>query len=493
MTNILRLDTQRELLSKAHYEPVFDDNGEIISLRELKVPTDRRGGKKAMQELFETEEPGDLDILHDGWTRKQKRILSTPAPIAAHYLKPSRRWDAGSNSHHEAILILLDFEVVWTMFELLFEGQYSISVRDLEFDTEEIAPLGTTHQNMPADDAAGRVFYARATVDITIELANGRTRTYSGVGVSYDNLRIEKTGNTYAINSARRTAEKGAVTDAKREALATIGRVFRRAFDDGDAMMEHMYKLLLRDIRERNKPAIHRKAVQADVPPPARRRESGIPPEAIPEKADPAGKEHAAETDGSAPEDATDPAPGTSADGAVLRAILLPGGQQVPVAETEDFTQVFYDLAIETCCGPEALNTFIEANDAALTAWCPDRSFLSGLADDLSDQIPDFEPESASGTEAPVADSAGETAADDAPQTAQDTPVEAPCVPAIDPKGKKGSAILAEIREALDRLTELAALEQFAEANGPAIRKLTVKQTLSFTDLYAKRKQEILG
>jgi len=269
--------TQEELLRSAQFHPVFDPDGNISGIKELSVPSDRRLGMRAMEELAGSLEDGDLTISSDGWTGKQVRILKAPAPAAAHYLKPSRKYDAKSGDMVDSMTILLPYEVVWRLFELVFENQYSIEIKNVVSETEDvIAVKREMDGGENKDDAPGRIFYARAEVVITLHLANGNEKRYTGLGVAYDHVREPKMGNVFAINSARRTTEKGAVSDAKREAISAIGRVFRRAYEDGDEMVQTFEKMLLDKLRETNRPVAPARAAQATtVAAPTRKKPDG--------------------------------------------------------------------------------------------------------------------------------------------------------------------------------------------------------------------------
>jgi hypothetical protein len=94
---------------------------------------------------------------------------------------------------------------------------------------------------------------------------------------------MDMTGNVYAINSARRTAEKGAVSDAKREALSNMGRVFRRAFEDGAEALRVIEEKLMERMRAYNAPA---KASTAPRVVAAPRLVKGTEPELLPERGD---------------------------------------------------------------------------------------------------------------------------------------------------------------------------------------------------------------
>jgi hypothetical protein len=251
---------QDELLKSAQFHPVFGENGDIAGISQLSVATDRRLGVRAVEELIEDSQKGDDVITQDGWTAKQHRILNSPAPTAFHYLKPSQKYDAATGNMVPKMTIILPFEVVWRLFELMFDGQYSIEIGSSETHSEDVLPIPQANNEKDkednggnSDNAPGRIFYSRTEVTIVLHLKNGQTRRYTGVGVAYDHVRMNKSGNVFAINSARRTTEKGAVSDAKREAISNIGRVFRRAFEDGDEMIQKFEDLLVEKLRDANK------------------------------------------------------------------------------------------------------------------------------------------------------------------------------------------------------------------------------------------------
>lgn len=252
------ITTQDEMLKNAQFYPIFGPDGEIEGISQLSVATDRRLGVRAMEDILAEHQPGDEAVLQTGWTMKQHRILKSTAPAAAHYLKPSKKFDATSGEMVPSMTIIMPYEVTWRLFELLFDGQYSIDVKNLTTETEDVlsvsGSVANSSENGKSDDVPGRIFYTRAEVAITLHLHNGQDRTYTGVGVAYANVSQQKSGNVYAINSARRTADKGAVSDAKREAISTIGRVFRRAYEDGDEMVQIFEEMLIKKLQEANKP-----------------------------------------------------------------------------------------------------------------------------------------------------------------------------------------------------------------------------------------------
>lgn len=247
-TAALQTTADDDLLNNAQFDPVFDSDGNLVDIVHLKVTTDRSRGIKAMLELANSSHENDGMFHQDGFTQKQKRILNSPAPGPAHTIKRSKRWDSSMGMHVATATLILPYEVIWVLFEELFANQYSIRIKETVFDSEDVPGSGVEG----AKDLPGRIFYARSTVTIVLHLANGSQREFEGVGVAYDSVRMDMTGNVYAINSARRTAEKGAVSDAKREALSNMGRVFRRAFEDGDKALEAIEEKLMEKIRSNN-------------------------------------------------------------------------------------------------------------------------------------------------------------------------------------------------------------------------------------------------
>lgn len=237
---------EEDLLKDAVFDPIFDQNGNLVDIVRLEVANDRSRGILAMEELAATHVKGDEVIHQDGWTGYMKRILNSPAPGPAHTIKQSKKWDVQTSTFIPAATLMLPYEVVWSLFTRLFFGNYSIETEELVYDSEDVV-------NSPAENArnlTGRAFYARAKVNITIHLPNGQSRKFSGVGVAYDSLRDSSTGNIYAINSARRMCEKGAVSDAKREALSNIGRVFNRAYEDGAHALRAIEEKILEKVRQ---------------------------------------------------------------------------------------------------------------------------------------------------------------------------------------------------------------------------------------------------
>lgn len=498
MTKIRESATQKDLLKNVQFEPVFDEDGNIIDLNELKVSTDRRRGMEAMRELFATSQPGDALIGTDGWTGKQRRILRQRAPMAAHYLKPSQKWDAKTGTMRDGVLIQLPYEVVWTLFELLFEGQFSIHVREVVFESEEINPLGTDHRGEKADDAPGRLFYARATVQLELHLGNGqKPRLYDGVGVSYGDVPVERTGNIYAINNARRTAEKGAVVDAKREALSQVGPVFRRAFEDGDDMIEHIERLLLDEIRERNKPAIHRGHAKKDVPAPTRKTsqedasaDTGKSVPAPTRKTAPAKASTNTKKDVPAPTRKAAPGKAGKADAEKTDRVEfhLPDAPD-RLVDKASLPGSLIDIIFETCSSPDEAKAILAMNTEVVSAIKDHAEIDAAIAslggageEDMNDEIPDFD--------LPPADAAA-SKADPEPEVDEksDAGVEPEDkadqkeVPVVDPAGKSGKVVLAELSDLLGAAGTEADKDAIIAANGAAMRKLTPKQMTRLTEV----------
>jgi len=490
--------SQNELLKHANFEPVFDQDGNIVDIRELKISTDQRAGKTAMRELFETQEKDDHMIGVDGWSRKQRRLLSTPAPLAAHYLRHSQKWDARTGMMRDAALILLPVEVIWSLFELLFEGQYSVKIVETAQEDEEVVPVGTNHRGDAAQDAPGRRFYARAVVRLSIHLPGQAVpREFEGVGVSYGQLHTEKTGNIFAINSERRTVDKGAIADAKREALSNIGPVFRRAFEDGDEMVEHIERLLLDKVQEMNRPAIHRrKASDEPVPAPKPRKANSTatqphtqiapvtttddtsdePTQARseeklqkPEKPQPdAQPAKPRQTQSSVSQAATDtPKPDAGTPAAVAKVSLRIPGSPERMVRADIIEEAFIDIVFETCTEAGAARKLVELNKAILVQYGVDMTAIENVIGELDDQpedeIPDFGfPD-------------------------QDIDRDASVNARIDVQGKSGKAVLAEMLAALDKAKSSAEINGIIKVNGEAVRKMTPKQMTQFSEYRMKR------
>ena len=483
-------NSQSEFLRHANFEPVFDENGAIVDIRELKIPTDRRAGIAAMRELFDTHEKGDETLGADGWTGKQRRILSSPAPLAAHYLRHSQKWDARAGVMRDAAMIQLPLEVVWALFELVFEGQYSLEVKEIHQEDEEIVPLGTDHRGEKADDAPGRRFYSRATVAIRIHLPGAQPRDYHGVGVSYGQIRTDKTGNIYAINSERRTVDKGAISDAKREALANMGRVFRRAFEDGDEMVEHVERLLLDRIQAMNKPAIHQRASRAEpIPAPVRKaptaEEAPAEPKAADKRADQvkvAPKAEPKSSDEEKPKAQTKAPTKAKPESKKVKdvTVSIPSGPD-RTAPVVGFTEAFLDILFETCETAEEADALLKANAENLAKLVKDRSDIDAAVAELrgtpDDEIPDFD------TPTPAA-----------PATQQEEPSEGKIDETpIDVAGKSGKAVLAELVELLTACKSTVEIEAAIACNKAALRKLTPKQMTQLIDHRQERNQALQG
>jgi hypothetical protein len=477
--------SQQDFLKHLNFQPVFNSDGQIVDIRELEISTDTRNGVASMRELFNTSAPGDDILGADGWTGKQRRILSNPAPLEAHYLRYSQKWDARTGMMRDAALIQLPFDVIWTLFELLFEGQYSVEIRDIFNEDEEVVPVGTNHQGEQADDAPGRRFFARATVAILLHLpGQTRPREYHGVGVSYGQLRTEKTGNIYAINSERRTVDKGAISDAKREALSNMGRVFRRAFEDGDEMVQHVEQLLLARIHEMNRPVIHQKSKRDDsVPAPVRKASK-------PASSDTQGKPDTATQAPETKKTVSEKVPAPKAPEKKAKAkpspenthvsVVLPGASERKILRN-GFGEIFLDILFETCSTVAEAEALIAANEKTIMELVPDRSDIDeaarSMTDEVEDEIPDF----------------GVPASKEDGTANKPEQVEEDEAPAFDPEslrievsGKSGKQVLTDLQSSCETAKSVAEINAIISANPAALRKLTPKQVVRFSEIRAE-------
>lgn len=502
--------TDRELLTRAQMRPVWDAEGNLVGITELKVASDRRLGIQAMKDLVATTQEGDHVIGADGWTGKQRRIVSTKAPNACHYLKTSQRWDAAAGAMVPRVTIILPTEVVWTMFDLLFDGQYSVKVVDLQCEEEEVMPSSEEWMGDKPDNMPGRRFYARARVELVIHLANGQSRSYEGFGVAFGDVPMNKIGNIAAINNEQRTTEKGAIADAKREALANIGPVFRRAFEDGDEMIAEIEKMLLEDLQERNRPKIQVVGGRDAVPAPASRKASAAPkaeadmaPDARPEelKEDdldeafgPTGDSPVAEKPKQKPAAekpkekrvADKPNEKPEAAKSPKDCLISPEGERIEV-DAKTCLTAFLDMAMGCCETPDDLDELRAKNKDVLDRLVKDDSDIRALRADmeaLDDGVPDFDvPESAPSAtvkDEPVAPERQEAA--ESEDEGQDDFV-------IDVAKKSGKAVLGEFTSLFEAARRPGDINRIIEQNGPAVRKLTPKQLQTMTD----RKMEAMS
>ena len=249
------------MMNSATFEPVFDENGTLVNLSHVQVKNDKRKAIKAMADLAATQETNDHEVLANGWTRKQKRILNLRAPDEAHQILHTQRWNSRKGEMQSNTSVILPFEALWELFEQVFD--HSIRIDQITPSSEDVL----SNAGREEENTGGRLFYTSAVVTITVHLENGSTRDYSGCGVAYDTVPDALLGNMSAINAARRTAEKGAISDAKREALSHMGRVFRRAYDDGSEILEQIRNLLLNQLQEINPAKTQVKAPVAKVVP----------------------------------------------------------------------------------------------------------------------------------------------------------------------------------------------------------------------------------
>lgn len=484
-----KLTTQDELLKNAQFYPIFGPDGTIEGISQLTVSTDRRLGLRAVEELFREKEEHDDLVMPNGWTVKQSRILRSPAPHAAHYLKPSKKYDAATGEMVPSMTILLPYEVVWRLFELLFEGQYSVEVNNIVTETEDILPpAGPTvvqGDSVMKDDAPGRIFYTRAEVTITLHLANGQQKRYTGVGIAYDHVRLHKTGNVYAITSSRRTAEKGAVSDAKREAISTIGRVFRRAFEDGDEMVQKFQELLLQTLRENNKPAKAARASEAaSTKTPAPRRASAV--EAPGKPANQTADKAAAQDAPAVKAESVAQQSGKSARGEQQKAPAKKNEPERPYIlqtspdsseEIEDADAYFDKLSdiLSNCEVTETVRSILDANmdeirraeshaKSGMTAQSL-REMALGSVEEIESEIPDSEPEAVKASA--KADNSDEADEDDEAASNGWR---------FDLPKPTGEAILDAYAKAFQQAKSHKDIDAIIDANAPLAKRLTKTQ-----------------
>lgn len=330
----LRASAEDDLLSNAQFDPIFDQHGNLVDIAYLEIPTDRSRGVRAMEELASTYVDGDHLIHADGFTGRWRRILNSPAPGAAHTIKQSKRWDSQSGEFVPSATLMLPFEVVWTLFDRMFFGRYSIHINEVVFNDEDV-------MESPVEGArnlTGRVFYARASVSITLHLENNQTRVYTALGVAYDSVRSAMTGNVYAINSARRMAEKGAVSDAKREALATMGRVFTRAFEDGNEALRAIEAKILEKIRKPAGPTATRVRPNSNVAAPRRASDTKSAPHIEHDDTTP---------DGYIPMEAAEAMKAAKANSAAPKTSAAPKAKAAPVETTAVESEQASDTTVQ--------------------------------------------------------------------------------------------------------------------------------------------------
>lgn len=468
--------TQEEMLSSAQFQPVFNPNGEFEGITQLKIATDRRQGFRAMEELVNTNAAGDHITTSDGWTTKQLRILDMPAPPACHYLKPSRKYDAATGDMVHSITILLPYEVVWRLFETLFFGQFSVNVASVETTSEDVMPVGNSEAG-PSQDAPGRIFYSRAVVNITLHLNDGKTRTYSGVGVAYDHVRTHKTGNVFSINSAHRTTEKGAVSDAKREAISTIGRVFRRAYEDGDEMIQKFEDELVKRILQNNKGAVKQKIeTSASAPAPKSRT---APVEKV--------QSYPSEDPGAGMEDISFSQLASGVEAEAQTHIPKDVSEQPSETESTPNTYALFDKAgVETqVCDPDE---FFDAV-AEMLSYEDDVDAIKVILSKHKEDLKLAESNSKQGNEFSILEemaiaSAGIDApqvADEAPETKEKSPVEA------EDKGANTVASENEWEISVDKLTGNKILSAYEAKFQTATKPADVDRILEANTEFAKR------
>jgi hypothetical protein len=483
MNTPFRTAADDDMLNNAQFDPVFDQDGNLVDIVHLEITTDRSRGIRAMEELAASTAPGDECVHADGWTGKWKRVLNTPAPGAAHTIKRTKRWNSQDGEFQPSATLIVPFEVVWSLFTRLFFGRYSIEVKDITFDTEDVLDSAAERaRNLP-----GRIFYARAQVAITLHLENGHNRTFTGVGVSYDAVKSEMTGNVYAINSARRMAEKGAVSDAKREALASMGRVFNRAFEDGAQALRDIEAKLLDRMQKNATP----RPVRAVVPAPrrneaaARPEEERVPIDTTPEDYIPmdAYDHNVPEDDGvpvatevntevKADQTEADAATQTTDTTAGLGYVALIDGKQVAFESAKELFDAVFE-AMDSIGGGEEAKALLEANRATLLRAEHDQEAEGVTYADLEAMI-DTEGEAPKDE---VLDGA-ETEIDDAELDAN----------RITPRKEGGEDILKAYKAAFEKAN--ANVDAILMANTAWAKRLTKRQALELATMAAATKSK---
>ena len=477
---------QDDLIKSAQFHPVFDGEGNIVGVKELAVPTDRRLGVRAVEELCETFVPGDERVLASGWTQKQERILKMPAPAAAHYLKPSKKYDATIGEMVASTTIQVPFEVTWRLFETLFEGQYSVVLKSIETETEDVLAVPSAADQKENDNAPGRIFYSRANVAITIHLPNGSSREYAGMGVAYDHVRANKIGNVFAINSSRRTAEKGAISDAKREAVSTIGRVFRRAYEDGDEMIQNFEKLVVDMLKSANEKT---KSQRQPVPTP----DTAPAPTARRPVVKTKTTETAASEQSPAPQKVPEPTPFETQpedeipydkieeqEAAKCEAYSL--YQEGKIVDQSDDPDIFFDRVADLVASIEDLSSakrLVEENRSSLKeaekASKHANSYAALLAL-VEDALGDGETNDEAAEDADQVPTEDEVSNDSGSQVDWTIKIEKPT----------GNAIIDGYKQAFSKAKSLRDVDAILEMNKSLARRLTKTQMAKFIDLTIK-------
>jgi len=472
--------TDQQLLNRAQMRPVWDADGNLVGITELEVETDRRLGIQAMKDLMATQEPNDEIMAADGWTMKQKRIIASRAPNACHYLRTSRGWDATTGSMVPRVTILLPTEVIWTLFDLLFDGQYSVKIESLESHDEEIMPSGQSYKDKDPDDMPGRRFYTRARVSLTIHLRNGTDRVYQGLGVAFGDIPMHKIGNIAAINNEQRTTEKGAIADAKREALANIGPVFRRAFEDGDEMIAELERMLVADLQDRNRPKIQVVSSRDKVAAPAPRKKADVVHQEISNELPPALEEDDLDA-AFGPSQGEEQIKEEREDGTKTSFTLVSAAGAEAAVNAETCLGAFLDIAMGECETVDQLDSLVRLNQETLDALLENREEIDALRGDMEgeDGIPDFEEE----TPAPADAGEAKSEPQDDPEPAETAGIEV---------GKKsGKAILEEFTDRFAKAKTSGEIDALIAASKTAIRKMTPKQLQAMTDRKSEAVQKL--
>lgn len=482
---------QQEMLKRATFHPIFDGEKNLVAISQLKVETDTRIGKRAMLELLEESQIGDDRVnVATGMTHRQARILATPAPMEAHHLKHSQKYDPQLGGMRDGVTVILPGDVIWTLFERLFENQYSLNIVELTCDSEDVLPVGKDHLGNEPENQPGRIFFARARVEITLHLVGGQTRVYAGAGVAFDHVRMGKMGNTGALNNARRMAEKGAITDAKREALANLGPVFRRAFEDGDEMIEHFEEALTKLITTANRrPVAPSGSVSAAPRAPARREDTGL--QTTPEDYVPYAARLEAEAAGTA-ESETRPGadPEATPRVAPADAVREDGeGEDTGTAQGEDAAPGTVALKM---VAPDPAPAEAVRPRPVRTAEKPRRVTPAPEAIQ-TDDLPDFElPGETKGAPTEVDGTKAEGGSEAAvPASPEAVPEEEARDWSIAHAGRSGEEVLEAYRAHFASAKTRAELDAILECNKPAARKLKGKLLMAMTEAKMAREAEL--
>lgn len=489
--------------------PFFDENGNVVEVNEANQwRFDEKAARDALAQMMampdDLREQGPAHVL----TARQKAILAMEMPIECYMVSGDNR-------------AFVPYEMIEHAANLLFEDGFNTEVLK-----QEVQFAGKASVRLPGATREKPVYrvIARAVARVTITTPSGRKVSHSAVGICGYDTEWE-TGD---IMRAHKIAEKGAVTDARRTALQSFGRLFQTRGRDKDALLEaarQRHRLLSeaagekpaeaeapksgpqRAVSRRTRPAPRRAA------PPAKAETKVAPVKAAPGKAAPekASSERAAPA--AAPAPAKDVKVGfvlAGADGAEIVRCATPAqfldnyAQLIETAETAEMLDAIKanNAAILRQFKKDNAPALREAIAHAERAFEQHAAALAGLVG-AGDPPPDAEPDI---PDAPLepdrfesAEPADVPAGEPAPDAAAEPPASAaPAAPAIrvpdlgEPDADdKGAAWARRLLKAIDEAKSPDVLRALMDRYGASVGKVSMDLMMQIAETRAKRERAL--